>query len=193
MEPNKTTIKTSEKGVARISADTLKRISPYITTQRANKYGDLLNSCMRQFGLMDNPQRAAMFLAQVMHESGHFRYTEEIASGKAYEWRADLGNTQAGDGVKYKGRGLLQITGRANYTRMAKLMGLDLVNRPEILATEANAVLSACYWWQDRAEKLNRAADVGDVDRVTRIINGGLNGYAERKQLYDKAIKVLCE
>lgn len=175
-----------------ITPDTLKAISPYVSTQRANTYADILNKCMREFRLLDTAERAAMFLAQILHESGHLRYTEEIASGQRYEFRADLGNTHPGDGKKYKGRGLIQVTGRSNYEQMGRAMALDLINHPEILTTPANAVLSACTWWDLRGAKLNPLADAGNVERVTKIINGGLNGYAERKQLYDKAIKVLC-
>ena len=175
-----------------ITADTLKAISPYVSTQRANTYADILNKCMREFGLLDTAERAAMFLAQILHESGHLRYTEEIASGERYEFRADLGNTHPGDGKKYKGRGLIQVTGRSNYEQMGRAMALDLINHPEILTTPPNAVLSACTWWDLRGVKLNPLADSGNVERVTKIINGGLNGYTERKQLYDKAMKVLC-
>lgn len=175
-----------------ITPDTLKAISPYVSTQRANTYADILNKCMREFRLLDTTERAAMFLAQILHESGHLRYTEELASGQRYEFRADLGNTQPGDGKKYKGRGLIQVTGRSNYEQMGRAMALDLINHPEILTTPPNAVLSACTWWDLRGAKLNPLADAGNVERVTKIINGGLNGYAERKQLYDKALKVLC-
>ena len=175
-----------------ITPEVLKAISPYITTQKANIYADLLAKCMREFGLCDNLNRCAMFLAQILHESGHLRYTEEIASGQRYEFRADLGNTEVGDGKKYKGRGLLQITGRANYEQMAKYMGLDLVNHPEILSTPSNAVLSACTWWSLRQSKLNKYADAGNIEGVTKIINGGLNGSVERSQLFEKAIKVLA-
>lgn len=177
-----------------ITPDTLKAISPYVSTQRANTYADILNKSMREFRLLDTAERAAMFLAQILHESGHLRYTEEIASGQKYERRTDIGNTPIddGDGPKYKGRGLIQITGRTNYEQMGRAMALDLINHPEILTTPANAVLSACTWWDLRGVKLNPLADAGNVERVTKIINGGLNGYAERKQLYDKAMKVLC-
>lgn len=174
-----------------ITAETLKAISPYITTQKANLYANLLQQCMKEFDLLDNANRCAMFLAQILHESGHLKYTEEIASGQKYEWRADLGNTHPGDGKKFKGRGLLQITGRVNYQAMSKAMGLDLINHPDILATPSNAVLSACHWWTARATKLNSLADKGDVRGVTRIINGGYNGLAERESLYVKALKVL--
>lgn len=177
-----------------ITPDTLKAISPYVSSQRANTYADILNKCMHGFGLLDTAERAAMFLAQILHESGHLRYTEEIASGKAYEKRTDIGNTPVddGDGPKYKGRGLIQITGRANYETIGRAMALDIINHPEILSTPSNAVLSACTWWSLRGAKLNPLADAGNVEKVTKIINGGLNGYVERKQLYDKAMKVLC-
>lgn len=174
-----------------ITADTLKAISPYVTTQRANVYASLLNGCMHEHGLSDNINRCAMFLAQVFHESGHLKYTEEIASGAKYEGRKDLGNTEPGDGKKYKGRGLLQITGRANYREMAHMLGLDLINHPAILSTPVNAVMSACLWWGKRADRLNPLADAGNVVGVTKIINGGTNGLSERVKLFERAMKVL--
>lgn len=176
-----------------ITSEILKRISPYVTTQRANKYAALLDKCTHATGIAENQKRLAMFLAQVLHESGHLRYTEEIASGQAYEGRSDLGNIYPGDGARYKGRGLLQITGRSNYEQMGRAMGLDLVNHPDILTTPANAVLSACTWWALRGAKINPLADAGKIQAVTKIINGGLNGIVEREKLYNKAIEVLCE
>ncbi len=88
-----------------------------------------------------------MFIAQIAHESGELTYVQEIASGKAYEGRKDLGNTQPGDGIRYKGRGLIQLTGRANYEKYGQLMGLDLINNPELLEEPEFAALSAAYFW----------------------------------------------
>ncbi len=176
-----------------ITPDTLRRISPHVTVQRANTYAKLLNDCMQSLGLTETKSRMAMFLAQILHESGHLRYTEEIASGEEYERRTDIGNTSIddGDGPRYKGRGLLQITGRANYEQMGRAMGLDLINHPEMLATPANAVLSACTWWSLRGAKINPLADAGKIQAVTKIINGGLNGIVERENLYKRAMQVL--
>ena len=82
---------------------------------------------------INTPIRFAAFIAQLAHESGSFFYTEELASGAAYEGRKNLGNTVKGDGVTYKGRGFIQITGRANYTSLSKEFGVDFVKNPKLL------------------------------------------------------------
>ncbi len=89
---------------------------------------------MRTFGILDNSLRLIHFLAQLAHETGNFRYMEEIASGAAYEGRKDLGNTQAGDGKRFKGRGPIQLTGRANHRKYGQQLGIDFENNPEIVA-----------------------------------------------------------
>ncbi|PPQ29695.1 peptidoglycan-binding protein [Rhodopila globiformis] len=124
--------------------------------------------------------RAAHFLAHTCHESDGFCTTEEYADGKAYEGRDDLGNTRPGDGVRYKGRGLIQLTGRSNYAAYGKILGLDLVARPEIAAEPKTALLIACEFWTQH--KLNALADKDDLIRITRRINGGLNGLADRRE-----------
>lgn len=131
------------------------------------------------YGIMESPLRLAHFLAQVIHESGSFRYMEEIASGQAYEGRADLGNTQPGDGKRYRGRGPIQITGRANYRRYGAKVGIDLERHPEIAAYPSIGLHLALEYW--RTNGLNALADVGDIDGITRRINGGTNGLADRK------------
>ena len=114
----------------------------------------------------------------------------ELASGQAYESRADLGNVRPGDGVRFRGRGLLQVTGRANYAACGKALGLDLLAQPELLEQTVNACRSAGWFWQTRG--LNALADAGDQLKVTRRINGGVNGLAERLALYQAARKVLA-
>jgi putative chitinase len=131
------------------------------------------------YGIMESPLRLAHFMAQLVHESGTFRYMEEIASGQAYEGRADLGNTQPGDGKRYKGRGPIQITGRANYRRFGRKIGIDIENAPEIAANPSIGLHLALEYWRDR--KLNDLADRDDVEGITRRINGGLNGFDDRK------------
>lgn len=131
-------------------------------------------------------RRQAHFLAQLAHESDGFRTTVEYASGSAYEGRRDLGNTQPGDGVRFKGRGLIQLTGRANYAEFGKLLGVDLVADPALAAKFPYAALTAALYWKRRA--LNADADADDVRAVTRKINGGYNGLATR-QAYLKAAK----
>ncbi|KQM18373.1 glycoside hydrolase family 19 protein [Novosphingobium sp. Leaf2] len=136
-----------------------------------------------EYGIMDNALRLAHFLAQVSHESGGFRYMEEIwgptAAQKGYEGRADLGNTQPGDGLRYKGRGPLQLTGRANYRDYGKRLGLDLEGNPALAATPAVGLLIALEYWRSR--NLNALADKDDVVGITKRINGGTNGLNDRK------------
>lgn len=131
------------------------------------------------YGIMQSELRLAHFMAQLVHESGSFRYMEEIASGSAYEGRADLGNTQAGDGKRYKGRGPIQITGRANYRTFGRRIGIDIENHPEIAAVPSIGLHLALEYWADR--KLNSFADADDIDAITRKINGGTNGIVDRK------------
>lgn len=133
---------------------------------------------MRAYGILDNHLRLIHFVAQVGHESGGFKYMQEIASGAAYEGRRDLGNTQRGDGVRYKGRGVIQLTGRANYRNYGRALGIDLERHPDIVATPSIGMLVACKYWADKG--LNALADIGDIQTITRRINGGLNGYNDR-------------
>lgn len=164
-------------------------IAVQCTLGRAQKWLVPLTHAMQEFGI-DTPARQASFLAQVAHESGHLYYVEEIASGKAYEGRQDLGNTQSGDGIKYKGRGLLQITGRANYAACGKALELDLIDHPELLCVPTNAARSAAWFWSTHG--LNVLADKGDQVGVTRRINGGVNGLADRLALFQSAQKALA-
>lgn len=139
---------------------------------RAEVFGPFLMSC----GLSGAPFQ--MFLAQLLHESGEFRYVKELASGQAYEGRKDLGNNHPGDGVKYKGRGLIQITGRANYEKCGKALGLELIDHPELLEQPAHAVSSAVWFWHSKG--LSELATRGDYMGITKRINGGTNGWADR-------------
>jgi len=143
---------------------------------------------------IDTPERQAAFLAQVGHESGGLHWLTEIwgptPAQTRYEGRADLGNTEPGDGYRYRGRGLLQTTGRSNYARTGAALGLDLLAQPDLLAKPEAAARSAAWFWQ--AHGLNELADAGDTMVITRRINGGLNGYAERLALYELAREVLA-
>lgn len=123
--------------------------------------------------------RFCHFMAQLAHESGNFRYMEEIASGAAYEGRKDIGNVLKGDGVRFKGRGPIQLTGRASYRKYGQELGIDLENNPEIVAIPSFGLLVACKYWQKN--NLNVFADHDDVLTITRRINGGLNGIEDRK------------
>jgi predicted chitinase len=139
-----------------------------------------------QFNITTN-LRLAHFLAQCMHESGNFKYIRELASGKAYEGRKDLGNTQAGDGPRYKGRGYIQLTGRANYTKFASFCGKDTQGNPDLVATEF-PMLSAGYFFNKN--NLWKLCDPGssdeDVKKVTKRVNGGYNGLQDRLENFHK-------
>lgn len=163
---------------------------------RVDTFLPFLNAAMDEFHI-DTPLRQAAFLAQVGHESGQLRYVKELASGEAYEGRRDLGNTQPGDGVKYKGRGLIQVTGRTNYTAIMMALDLDCLEHPEVLETPENAARVSAWWWREHG--LNEAADKDDIDTVSDLVNrghktqavGDANGFADRKALYEAAKKAL--
>jgi len=134
---------------------------------------------------IDSLLRIAHFMGQVTHECAGFRTTEEFASGAAYENRIDLGNTQAGDGRRYKGRGLIQLTGRANYRSIGQTLGLPLEDEPERAAEPVISLKIACEYWTSR--NINAAADVDDLVRVTKLVNGGTNGLEDRRKYLQRA------
>lgn len=142
------------------------------------------------------PHRAAQFLAQLMHESGAFKYDRELASGAAYEGRKDLGNTKKGDGVRYKGRGPIQLTGRRNYrafTAWARKRDASAPNfeaMPEAVNTDPWEGASAIWYWDvgnPTGRSLNVYADQNNIEMITRKVNGGLNGYDDRLNYYDRS------
>ena len=179
-----------------------------------------LNDTFAKFDI-NTPARMASFIGQCQHESGNFNHLEEnlnysavrltqvfparftlakaqdaVAKGKAaiaegmYGKRADLGNTQDGDGGKFFGRGVIQLTGRANYTSFATAIGKpEIIENPSLVAIPEYACLSAGWFWSTR--KLNDLADKGDYDLMTKRINGGTLGLAERKANIQKALTVL--
>ncbi len=153
----------------------------------------VLNTAMNRYQIV-GPKRIAAFIAQIGHESGQLKYVKEIwgptAAQAKYEGRKDLGNTLAGDGSRYRGRGLIQITGRANYMACGEALSLDLIVQPELLEKAQHACMSAAWFWATRG--LNALADAGQFDRITQRINGGQNGAADRQALYARALKVLA-
>jgi putative chitinase len=137
---------------------------------------------------IDSPLRRAHFLAQVGHESAELLYVEEIANGDAYEGRVDLGNTEPGDGRRFKGRGLIQLTGRTNYRDYGRTIGVDLEgndNWKRVSTDPALTVDVAGWFWRNK--ELNAVADTDDVQLVTRRVNGGLNGLADRTRQLTRA------
>jgi putative chitinase len=175
-----------------ITAQQLLRILPNAGA-KAGVFVPVLNTAMVRFQIV-GAKRVAAFIAQIGHESGQLVYVREIwgptAAQLRYEGRADLGNTVAGDGSKYRGRGLIQITGRANYAACGEALGIDLINHPELLEQPQYACLSAAWFWATKG--LNTLADAGEFNTITRRINGGLNGLADRLKLWAKAREVLA-
>ena len=169
-------LRGQKSGTTVVNIDQLGEIFPHAGDKIFTYFGPL-NDAMDEFSI-DSPTRQAMFLAQVAHESGELRYVEEIASGAAYEGRADLGNTEPGDGERYKGRGLIQITGRTNYAACGTALGVDLIATPELLSGVVLACRSAAWFWQTHG--CNELADADNFRQITLRINGGLNGYEDR-------------
>lgn len=167
-----------------ITSDILKKIAPF-SGSKASIYATLINNAAAKFNI-NTALRMQHFIAQLAHESGSFVYTKELASGAAYDTgrlAISLGNTpeKDGDGQKYKGRGLIQITGRNNYKKcsLALFGDLRLIENPSILEQPEFAVASACWFWNSRG--LNLVADTDNIVKITKIINGGSNGLNERK------------
>ncbi len=161
----------------------------------AETFAPHLTEACEHYGIT-TPERLAAFLGQIGHESGSLRYVREIANGRAYEGRRDLGNDQPGDGPRYRGRGLIQCTGRANYRAMAQWLSWAQCPAfealPEALEEPRWAALSAAAWWD--AHKLNDLADRGEYVAIGREINRGnrnsekpANGEADRLARWEKA------
>ncbi|WP_053147624.1 glycoside hydrolase family 19 protein [Pseudomonas sp. P97.38] len=178
-----------------ISQAQLLRILPNAGAS-AGVFAPVLNTAMGRYQIIGR-SRVAAFIAQVGHESGQLRYVRELGN-EIYLSKYDtgplalrLGNTPAadGDGQRYRGRGLIQITGRANYQACGEALGLDLINEPMLLELPQWAAQSAAWFWSIHG--LNALADAGQFDRITRRINGGQNGAADRWVLYTRALQVL--
>lgn len=174
-----------------LSKDDLHIIMPALKRNKLDLYYPFLINAMNFFSI-NNKERIAAFLAQVAHESVEFTFLEEIASGAAYEGRKDLGNVHSGDGKKYKGRGIIQVTGRFNYIACGSALGLPLERQPELLELPENAFLSGAWFWAHHG--CNELADINKDEQfkaITRIINGGYNGLEERFNYWYAASKVL--
>ena len=173
-----------------ITEDELRKVMPFANKAKIALFVEPLNAAMVEFEISENSLREAAFVAQLAHESGGFHYVKEIASGEAYEGRKVLGNTEPGDGVRFKGRGLIQITGRANYEKCGEALDAPLLEQPQLLEQPILACRSAAWFWQTHG--LNELADKGDFKLITKRINGGYNGYADRVAYYDRAKEVLA-
>lgn len=158
--------------------------SPHATELGFGAVVHFVNCAVLHSGL-----RLSHCMGQLAHESDHFATMEEYASGSAYEGRKDLGNTQPGDGKRYKGRGPIQITGRANYRTYGKMFGIDGESHPELLLTPSIGLLFSMGFWTKNG--LNSLADKDDILGITKRINGGTNGLDQRKQLVAQYKKVI--
>jgi len=155
------------------------------TKDRAERHWFHISDAMKQFNI-NTPAREAAFLAQIGHESGGLQWVKELwgptPAQVRYEGRKDLGNTEPGDGFKYRGRGWIQVTGRFNYKktteRLSDMGCPDFEDNPDALADPQWAALSAAEFWSRNG--CNELADAGDFKRITKVINGGLNGYEDR-------------
>ena len=174
----------------------LQTIMPNLAAANRALYLPHLNAAMAAHGI-DTALRTAAFIAQLAHESGEFRWMEEIwgptAAQLRYEPPGDLaerlGNTQAGDGKRFKGRGPIQITGRFNYQTYGDLLGIDLAGEPARAAAPEVAFATAGLYWQRNG--LNELADARQFVAITKRINGGINGLADRQMYYERAQGVL--
>jgi putative chitinase len=171
-----------------IKLEQLKLIYKEAPVKRLELFLEPLNRTMQEAEI-NTPQRIRMFLAQIGHESGQLRYVEELASGEAYEGRTDLGNVEPGDGVKYKGRGLIQLTGRRNYALASLALDIPLLQQPELLTLPENACRVSGWYWDNN--NLNALCDQGLFKALTKRINGGYNGYADRYKLYQRAFDIV--
>jgi putative chitinase len=200
------------------SIDELSKIFPQAKQQNLEKYCDAINNAMEEFGI-DTLGRQAMFLAQCGHESGQFSIVEENLNYRAetllkvfpkyfrdvdandyehqpekianhvYANRMGNGDESSGDGYRYRGRGLIQLTGHNNYAKCGEALGIDVTQNSDYLATPEGAARSAAWFWN--ANGLNAYADANDNLGATKRINGGTIGLEERNALYERACSVL--
>jgi putative chitinase len=174
-----------------VDSQTMQEVAPHFSGIWADRQakiiaevGEVLRATLESYDIT-TPLRIAHFLGQTCEESAGFRTTEEFASGEEYEGRPVLGNTQPGDGPRYKGRGLLQLTGRQNYTNYGEALGLDLVNNPALAAQPSVSLKIACEYW--KRHNINAACDQDDILTVTEKVNGGHNGLPDRRAYTSKA------
>jgi len=174
----------------------LKIIGSSQLRDRVNAMTPGINLTLERFKI-NTPLRIAHFFGQIMHESGGFRWLRELwgptDAQRRYEppsrLAKDLGNVQPGDGVRFMGRGVIQLTGRANYAKFSQAMGVDFLSNPDLVASPQYAVTAAGWFWDMR--NINRFADQDDLLRVTRLVNGGKNGLADREKYLKRAKQVL--
>ena len=181
IDPGSVTVTALRAAVdGQLDSNLLHILMPLSSQEQADTFAAPLTAAM-DANQINTPLRQVHFLAQLGHESGSLRFTAELASGAAYEGRTDLGNTQPGDGPRFKGRGLIQITGRTNYTNYGDDRGQDYITgrNPNLLATDPN-IAADCSGWFWATRHLNELADNDDLLTITKRINGGTNGLDDR-------------
>lgn len=179
--------KPSQSANNQVGQSPITQVAPKASPELAQTVQNSL-PVLNQFGI-NTPQRQAAFLGQITHETAGLQTLTENSSGKQYDGRKDLGNTESGDGPKYKGRGFIQLTGRSNYEKYGNMLGVDLVSNPELAARPDIAIAVAAAYWNDK--RLNELADKGDYQAITKRINGGVNGYRSRVNYTNKYLGVL--
>ena len=183
VDPKGNTLRLLQENISsEFTEDKLKAIMIHASRNNIVKYFNALKKTMT-LNRIDTPLRMAHFLAQIGHESGDLKYSEEIASGSNYEGRIDLGNTEQGDGIRFKGRGLIQLTGRANYEAYGKDRNKDYVSGNNNLLIASDPYLAvdvACWFWTKH--HLNEIEDTDNIVKITKAINGGENGIEDRKK-----------
>jgi putative chitinase len=171
---------------------TLEELKKLVKPAIAEKYYQPLVDTMKKYNI-NTPLRMQHFLAQVLHESGGFQFTKEQGNDayfNKYEGRKDLGNTQVGDGKRFKGRGLIQLTGRANYQKFKDNSGIDVIANPDLVANDPKlSAMASGFFWNSR--NLNALADKDDVKAITKKVNGGYNGLADRENYLAKAKSII--
>lgn len=167
-----------------ITKDILRKICPRSREDIIENVALFFNKHAKAYD-MDTYLRMCHFFAQAAHESASFKTLEEYASGQGYEGRKDLGNVKVGDGKRFKGRGIFQLTGRNNYKTYGDLLKIDLINDPALAETPEVSVLTAFEYWKKKG--LSKFADEDDITTITKKINGGYNGFEDRKRYLAKA------
>lgn len=172
-----------------VTAEELQKVVPSLPDEKATQYAQAMSKAAAMYGI-NTPQRISLWVAQMAWESDRFRTFVEYASGRAYEGREDLGNVNVGDGPRFKGRGWIQTTGRANYEELAAEFGMTLEETIAWLQTPLGAAISAAHYWATHG--CNELADAGDVKAITRKINGGYSHLTERIALSETAQEVFA-
>lgn len=171
----------------------LKKIVRGPEKMKAQRFSEAFEKLAGEFE-MNTSLRIAHFWGQMLHETGGLKWMFELGGRKyfeKYDGRKDLGNVKPGDGYRFRGRGLIHLTGRYNYEKYGKLIGADLINNPDQAAEPGNALKIALIYWSNK--DLNKYADLNAIKPITKRINGGYNGLTDRERWFKKVLTILSE